>query len=1088
MLDYVRQRPSPTISLSSLSFIFIRLLVIFFMFFNLFSFCLHDIETKIIDKHSLKTILQLRHTQIINQQEKKLLRIIYFREFDMTLNAQRFKYDVKNLTESYGIDFKINIIDQSKAFLLTKLCSIISEERRDTILIADLYTKEIDFISRSLKLPTIAITNRYQIVQGKLHNPYLFKLMPDAIEEAKTVAYTIDTLSVYTRIAIIYDTSFDMVEFRLSYLRLAKQHIIYRAQLPRISLSNEFRRTARTIIYDLTQIDIDLILCVMSTERETQFVRLIKEFGSLSIIQLLLNRTSWWFASRLDETHDFNYLPKTFTASEDRRRTLSNFSSTSMKILLNAVLKTYIHLPNLSTTSSLFIGPSTCDSRLNVHQSKKTAMFIKLFTNFAEWNCDIRVGSGVDPILFEPKTLAWRVPTMFMVHTEHVCQGMLTRTFYTSNTNADQFFRSCRPTNSSLRKSSLSQQDNSTSNLSTITSNSLVDITSFHKMYGKVWNSLTGECRFVHIHALSSTPIIIVVGIVEPPYIFVSDAQISSEFHCNYGLPCYQIDPPLTNMSIDPFIFNSKTSLSPHCCYGISINLLLRMEDSNLVSSLKKTKLFVFSDKPNKWLALIKSLENRRAHLSISAIPYESFLARSIDLSPPFYHSSYVIFTAPAQTRPSLGVFLQPFSWTTWCMIFLVLNAAALFETFFEWHSPYGLTPKGRRRQKVFSLASALTLSWSIVFSHTFKTKSPKCWSNRFLGNVWGGFGIVFIAIYTAKLAAFMVEIEETQIATNVQGIVDECRKMSQCSIGIVANTSDEEYLKRFFTNTLYTRKQYVSSYAHGIKLLRERSITYLLMDHSMARYYLTREVFKSIRISGDNFGAFGLSLGFSKFDTDLKYDITNILLSYVDKGIIQRLHDDWYVYENCEIKRLNDNRELSFDRFIGVFILLGTGMIVGLITLLLEWLIFKYAIPYWRKRQWPGWMLFSQRLYAVLNASDDIYTEAYRSSKLHSSRCVGERLHNYSTRSDSLDLRVVDVPKLLCTTYQLKEQMNKLNEQRQQQQQQVPLLPPNGNLLFTIIKKEYDEEEQQLIRRRIDELEKELNQLKLQLSILDNI
>ncbi|CAF5162640.1 unnamed protein product, partial [Rotaria sp. Silwood1] len=56
----------------------------------------------------------------------------------------------------------------SIAFLLTKLCSIISEERRDTILIADLYTKEIDFISRSLKLPTIAITNRYQIVQGKL--------------------------------------------------------------------------------------------------------------------------------------------------------------------------------------------------------------------------------------------------------------------------------------------------------------------------------------------------------------------------------------------------------------------------------------------------------------------------------------------------------------------------------------------------------------------------------------------------------------------------------------------------------------------------------------------------------------------------------------------------------------------------------------------------------------------------------------------------------------------------------------------------------------------------------------------------------
>ncbi|CAF2999809.1 unnamed protein product [Rotaria sp. Silwood2] len=990
MLDYVRQRPSPTISLSSLSFIFIRLLVIFFMFFNLFSFCLHDIDRKPIDKHSLQTIFKLRNTQIISQQEKKFLRIIYFREFDMNLNANRLKFDVKNLTESYGIDFKINIIDQSKSFSLTKLCSIISEERRDTILIADLYTKEIDLISRSLKLPTIAITNRYQIVQGKLHNPYLFKLMPDAIEDAKTVAYTIDTRSVYTRIAIIYDTSLDMVEFRLSYLRLAKQIIVYRAQLPRISLSNEFRRTARTIINDLTQIDIDLILCMMSTERETQFVRLIKEFGSLSIIQLLLNRTSWWFASRLDETHNFNYLPKIFTASEDRRRTLSNFSSTSMKILLNAVLKTYIRLSNLSTTSSLLIGPTACDSQLNVHHLKKTHMFIQLFTNFTEWSCDIRIGSGVDPILFEPKTLAWRVPTMFMVHTEHECQGMLTRTFYTSNTNADQFFRSCS-TNSSLRKSSSSHHDNSTSNLSTTVSNALVDITSFHRMGGKLWNSLTGECRFVHIYDRSSIPII-VVGVVEPPYIFVSDAQISSEFHCNYGIPCYQIDPPLTNMSINPFIFNSKTLSPPHC------------------------------------------------------------------------------------------VFVQPFSCTPWCMIFLVLNAASLFETFFEWHSPYGLTPKGRKRQKVFSLASALTLTWSIVFSHTFKTKSPKCWSNRFLGNVWGGFGIVFIAIYTAKLAAFMVEVAETQTASNVQGLIDDCRKMSQCSIGVVANTSDEEYIKKFFTSTLYTHMQHVSSYAHGIESLRKRSITYLLMDHSMARYYLTREVFKSIRISGDNFGAFGLSLGFSKFDTDLKHNITNILLSYVDKGIIQRLHDDWYVYENCEMKRLNENRELSIDRFIGVFILLGAGMIIGFITLLLEWITFKYAIPYWRKRQWPGWMFCSQRLYTTLNASDEVYSEAYRSSKFRSSRCVGERLHNYSTRSDSLDLRVVDVPKLLCTTYQLKEQMNKINEQ-----QQIPLLPPNGNLRCTTIKKEHDEE-QKLILKRIDELEEELTQLKLQLSILDNI
>lgn len=176
-------------------------------------------------------------------------------------------------------------------------------------------------------------------------------------------------------LALIYDTSLDMVEYRLSYLRLAKQHIIYRAHIPRISLYDELRRSARIIIHDLLHVNVDLIFCMMSTERELQFVRLIKELGQYWPSQHLLNRTSWWFASRLGETHGLNYFPKIFTASEDRRRTLSHFSSTSMKMLLNAVLKTYLRLPPAST--STLIGPTNCDTPLHGEQLKRTQMFIK---------------------------------------------------------------------------------------------------------------------------------------------------------------------------------------------------------------------------------------------------------------------------------------------------------------------------------------------------------------------------------------------------------------------------------------------------------------------------------------------------------------------------------------------------------------------------------------------------------------------------------------------------------------------------------------------------------------------------------------
>jgi hypothetical protein len=49
----------------------------------------------------------------------------------------------------------------------------------------------------------------------------------------------------------------------------------------------------------------------------------------------------------------------------------------SMKILLNAVLKTYVRLSNVSSLSTLLIGPATCDTRLNVFQLRKTHMFIR---------------------------------------------------------------------------------------------------------------------------------------------------------------------------------------------------------------------------------------------------------------------------------------------------------------------------------------------------------------------------------------------------------------------------------------------------------------------------------------------------------------------------------------------------------------------------------------------------------------------------------------------------------------------------------------------------------------------------------------
>ena len=115
---------------------------------------------------SLSNLLR-RYSRATHPNARRFLRVIYFRENDLTIDEARLTNDVRNLTSIYEIDLKLHILDQAKSLLGPRICSIISEQWRDTIFIADLYTKEIDLISRTLKIPTITITNRYQVSQGK---------------------------------------------------------------------------------------------------------------------------------------------------------------------------------------------------------------------------------------------------------------------------------------------------------------------------------------------------------------------------------------------------------------------------------------------------------------------------------------------------------------------------------------------------------------------------------------------------------------------------------------------------------------------------------------------------------------------------------------------------------------------------------------------------------------------------------------------------------------------------------------------------------------------------------------------------------
>lgn len=241
-----------------------------------------------------------------------------------------------------------------------------------------------------------------------------------------------------------------------------------------------------------------------------------------------------------------------------------------------------------------------------------------------------------------------------------------------------------------------------------------------------------------------------------------------------------------------------------HCCYGLSMDLLENVAQelefgfqlyivadglfgTKVVSKkrLKKDvdKAFLSykfkhdggirydrneEDVEVKWNGIIGDLVSGAAHMSFAPLSVSSARSEVIDYSVPYFFSGVSLLAAPRQkSEIPLMAFLLPFSPELWIAIFTSLNITAIAVAIYEWLSPFGLNPWGRQRSKNFSMSSALWVMWGLLCGHLVAFKAPKSWPNKFLINVWGGFSVIFVASYTANIAALIAGLFFHNTASN---------------------------------------------------------------------------------------------------------------------------------------------------------------------------------------------------------------------------------------------------------------------------------------------------------------------------------
>ncbi|WAR23735.1 NMD3B-like protein [Mya arenaria] len=210
------------------------------------------------------------------------------------------------------------------------------------------------------------------------------------------------------------------------------------------------------------------------------------------------------------------------------------------------------------------------------------------------------------------------------------------------------------------------------------------------------------------------------------PFIYIR-GPVHSRASCTTDTACIEVfthDPLEINGAVQMF----KRDISPvnnnyriFCCEGMVVDIL-----HSLSVEVKFDFLMYFNNNSmfgrnvnGSWNGIIGDVANGAADIIAGAITMTSERLQAVDFTESFYFSSYKIVTGAEEKVTSLFAFISPFHPTVWITIIASAITVAIATSLFEWNSPFGLNPWGKKRKKNYTLGSALTMVFSVWFGHT---------------------------------------------------------------------------------------------------------------------------------------------------------------------------------------------------------------------------------------------------------------------------------------------------------------------------------------------------------------------------------
>ncbi|ESO87183.1 hypothetical protein LOTGIDRAFT_107328 [Lottia gigantea] len=398
------------------------------------------------------------------------------------------------------------------------------------------------------------------------------------------------------------------------------------------------------------------------------------------------------------------------------------------------------------------------------------------------------------------------------------------------------------------------------------------------------------------------------------------------------------------------------------CCSGLSIDLLVRLsQDLNFDFDLFEVEdgEWGAEDVNKEWNGLVKVLTDQKADMVVTAFKISPDRNTQVAFSVPYLETGITIIVSIREGAISPKAFLEPYDYPSWGLILVFsVHATGISIFVFEWLSPNGLD-RGRvsSRDHKFSLFRSFWLIWAMLLSAAVSTDTPRSVSSRFLANLWALFALVFLASYTANLAAFMITKEEFY---DLSGIGDWRLQNPQSlkppfKFGTISQgITDSNIKKNHYDMWRYMRKYNQSSVATAIQSVKSQKIHAFIYDATVLEYEAGRDKGCRLRTVGNWYAMTGYGIGFPKNSKWIQ-KVNMVLLQLEEEGMMERLKRFW-LKGACQVKqkpgtgvtkssfsgKTVSSHTLGILNFTSAFILLACGIAVGTLLHILEHFYFR--------------------------------------------------------------------------------------------------------------------------------------------------